>query len=160
MASSRKLMLNGAFVIRSLQFDAFTDLRSAFGLFVCLFYMSGFAKTAFLRIKDISGEVSAGRQVVCPLNVKEGQHHLESGNTMETGVVGSLCRFQKHNEIIFKSQPRQPIGTTPTPPRTLDASQLPNLTRLRYMVSSASFQHINFLHLTLFVPKKEAKTAA
>lgn len=49
MASSRELMLNGAFVIRSLQFDAFTDLRSAFGFFFVLFffYMSGFAKTAF-----------------------------------------------------------------------------------------------------------------
>lgn len=123
--------------------------------------MSGFAKTAVLCIKDISGEVSAGRQVVCPLKVKEGQHHLESGNTMETGVVGSLCRFQKHNEIIFKSQPRQPISTTPprppAPPRTLDASQLPNLTRLRYTVSFASFQHINVLHSTLFVQKKKKK---
>lgn len=59
--------------------------------FLFLFNMSGISKNVFLRIKDISGDVSAGSQVCCPLKVKEEHHHLQSANfQISTEVIGVI----------------------------------------------------------------------
>lgn len=53
--------------------------------------MSGISKNVFLHIKDISGDVSAGSQVYCPLKVKEGHHHPQSANFhISTEVIGII----------------------------------------------------------------------